>query len=153
MKLNLFFSSASVSRRETSQLSEVLAHSTLEKTNVQYQSEKKTVVIRLKRAVWGESKFLWFRQRISKNSETIDCILTVRDVEDYNVSDEHADNPVTNVSLGFDEKKKEVYLGSGCEHGNGYLISIRVSRINITLEDLLITNKNKRGQSPPRGTD
>ena len=116
------------------ELCEILNHSIFKKLESHYESSKRTLTINLKRLIWKKGKFLWFKQLVADEKDVVNCVLAIREVESYKIEDEHPDRIETKVSLGFDDK--EIYLAASCEHGNGYFLSVKVTQINVTLEDL-----------------
>lgn len=116
----------------------ILDHAWINRQNVSYNSSERILIIKLKRhddKSKARKKFLggiWWINTIPPNKQ---CVLTVRDIEDCKIRDE-----VTNKSheiiiggIAFDEN--EIYIGAFCEYEEPYSITLKVKRINITLED------------------
>lgn len=124
----------SVNEAEVAKFAEFLDHALLSKSDVTYRADEKIAIISLNRLIWKEKKGRWFRTRVGDEKRTLRCTLTIRDIESLEIHDEHAEVPQTKISLVL--RNREWFIGASCEHGDGYLISIKVRRVDVTLEDV-----------------
>ena len=133
-----------ISKDEELWFRSILDHAWLKKVAVTYNQTDKTLVIRLKRHDLKKSKakkkILGFTIWNNNISPTIQCLLTIRDVEHCDIRDEDPKTPqkqeVIIGGVAFDNDNNEIYIGSFCEHDNAYGITLKVKRINLTFEDI-----------------
>lgn len=135
MQVKLTFQT--LGKEERSRLSQTLGlldHARLNKTEVEYSPQERRVVIYLNRLGWREKRILWTRFRIGEPKESTRCRLIIWDVEQMEVHDEHPER--TEVSVSVEAQEDEIYIGSSCEHGNGFGITLKVKGINFSLDDV-----------------
>lgn len=148
MKFNLLSNESDISieitgkidRERMEQFSNILDHALLNKIDVEYRQKEGFLILKLKRNEYEKKKkkFLWFNVWIAGKYPNKNCILTIRDIEKCNISDEDNKTSQKQEVLigGVYIKENDIYIGSFCERENIYGISLKVKRINITLEDM-----------------
>jgi len=122
--------------KEKHEFRRILDHAWLKKSDIAYDSSAKEFVVKLKRhgAVMRAVGSLVWLNWINPKSE---CVLTIKGVEECKIRDEYPGNPEreTVVIGGLILEDDTVYFGSFCDHENPFDVTLRVSSINITLED------------------
>ena len=131
-----------IGKTERKMLHSLLDHSRFKKSDVNYDKAKGKLVIKLRRHrenSKGRKRILGLRVWDNRIPPTVDCLLTIKDIEHCNIRDEDPQNPqrLEIISGGLVFSNKEIYIGSFCDHENPYGIELDVKRINITLEDVL----------------
>ncbi len=119
-------------------------HAWFNKEDVHYDSIKKVLVVKLKRHSENSKALKQFlRLRIWKNTvpPTINCVLTVKDVDSCIIKDDDPQNQkvITGGLVVFGTNtpfNNTVAMGSFCDRENPYCITIKINKINITLEDI-----------------
>lgn len=119
----------------------LLDHAWLKKADVCYNQTERELVIRLERYAGktkARKKFFGFVVWRNCIAPTQDSLLTIKDIEQCEIKDDEPNNPQREqvITGGLVFNDEEIYIGSFCEHENSYGITLKVKRINITLEDL-----------------
>ncbi len=128
------YSLEKIDKVKLTELAVLLNHAIFKKSDVRYSEEEKNVVIPLRRLVLERRKFLWFTTLVGDTTKTTPCVLIVREVQSHEISDEHPEVLETSIGVGV-IKDHEVSIVASCEQGNGYRLSIKVARLDLTLED------------------
>lgn len=120
----------------------LLDHARFSKDDVCYDESRKELVIRLRRhsqASKSRKKFLWLTVWDNSIPPDVDCVLTVKAVEECSIRDDDPDNPLRQeiISGGLGALAKgTMYIGAYCHHENPFGITVHVERVDITLEDV-----------------
>jgi hypothetical protein len=127
-----------IEKDRLAEFSEYLDHATLKKSDVNYNKAEGYLILKVERNDYEKKKktFLWFNIWVSGKYPTKHCILKVNDVESCDIRDEDIINKEDTILIGgVHVSDDEIYIGSFCEHENAYGITLKVKRINISLED------------------
>lgn len=129
-----------IGKDQLEQFSDILDHAALVKSDVKYQQSDNCLTLKLERNEFEKKKkkFLWFNLWAAGIYPTKKCILIIRDVDICNIRDEDPKTTEKQKVLigGVHFSDNKIYIGSFCERDNAYGITLKIKRLNITLEDL-----------------
>lgn len=119
----------------------MLDHAWLKKRDVTYEQNDSTLLIKLTRhEQTSKARRKFFGLVIWNNAipPTKQSLLIIRDVEHYDIRDEDPKIPQKQEVIlgGVAFNNDEIYIGAFCEHENAYGITIKVKRLDISLEDI-----------------
>ena len=131
-----------LTKTERKMLQDLLDHARFKKSDVNYDKTESKLIIKLRRHSEnskGRKRIFGIRVWDNIVPPTVDCLLTIKDIEHCDIRDGDPQNPqrIEIISGGLAFDNKQIYIGSFCDHENPYGIEIDVKRINIKLEDVL----------------
>ncbi len=114
-------------------------HAILNKNEIVYLEEERCFNMKLRRNDYSSHRHRLPIIRIWRKNKfkLVDCFLKIKYIESYKIKDEddlNNNEVIIGPLIYYDEG---FYLGSFCEKGNIYELNIKVSKVDLSIEDII----------------